>query len=42
VASSNKARTELGWKPQFHDLESIIESAWNWMKKHPKGYREEL
>jgi UDP-glucose 4-epimerase len=42
VASSNLAKSELGWKPEFPKLESIIESAWKWMKKHPEGYREEL
>jgi UDP-glucose 4-epimerase len=38
VASSNLARTELGWKPEFPGLESIIESAWKWMSEHPYGY----
>jgi UDP-glucose 4-epimerase len=38
VASSNLARTELGWKPEFRELESIIESAWKWMSEHPHGY----
>jgi len=38
VASSNLAKTELGWKPQFPELESIIESAWIWMRKHINGY----
>ena len=32
VASANKARTQLGWKPEFAALEPIIESAWKWMK----------
>jgi UDP-glucose 4-epimerase len=39
VASSNRAKTELGWKPQFPELSSIIESAWRWVKDHPNGYR---
>lgn len=38
VASSNLAKTELGWKPQFPELGSIIESAWIWMRKHINGY----
>jgi len=38
VASSSLAKKELGWKPQFPELESIIESAWRWMRKHPNGY----
>ncbi|MFC2042081.1 UDP-glucose 4-epimerase GalE [Chloroflexota bacterium] len=38
VASSNRAREELGWTPRFPELESIIESAWKWMLTHPNGY----
>jgi UDP-glucose 4-epimerase len=38
VASSEKAKKELGWKPQFSDLDSIIESAVQWHKNHPGGY----
>ncbi len=30
VASAAKARTELGWKPQFQNLDEIITTAWNW------------
>ncbi|HEX8265210.1 MAG TPA: UDP-glucose 4-epimerase GalE [Pyrinomonadaceae bacterium] len=40
IADSRKARELLGWKPQFADLETIIESAWNWHQKHPHGYEE--
>jgi len=32
VASSDKARQSLGWKPQHPDLETIIRSAWEWQK----------
>ena len=39
IASSEKARTILGWKPEYADLEEIIASAWNWHKNHPKGYK---
>ena len=38
VASSAKIRRELGWKPKYPDLESIILHAWNWHKKHSTGY----
>ena len=38
IASSEKARTVLGWKPQFDNIEKIIESAWAWHSSHPKGY----
>ncbi len=33
IASSEKIRKELDWKPQFQNLEQIIHSAWVWMKK---------
>jgi UDP-glucose-4-epimerase GalE len=38
VSSSEKAVGELGWRPQFPDLQEIVESAWNWHKNHPGGY----
>ncbi|CAN5132735.1 UDP-glucose 4-epimerase GalE [soil metagenome] len=38
VADAKKAREILGWKPQFSDIESIIESAWAWLLAHPNGY----
>jgi UDP-glucose 4-epimerase len=38
IASSEKIKRELGWKPQFQDLRVIIESAWRWMQVHPAGY----
>jgi len=38
VASSRKIREELRWNPDFPDLEAIVETAWQWHKKHPKGY----
>jgi UDP-glucose 4-epimerase len=40
VASSDRARAELGWKPKFSDLETIIQSAWQWLREHPDGYKE--
>ena len=30
VADSQRARQELGWQPEYDDLESIIATAWNW------------
>jgi len=38
VASSDRAKRALGWKPGFADLEAIVESAWRWHQSHPKGY----
>lgn len=39
VASSEKIKSELGWKPQHDNLHEIITSAWAWHKWHPKGYQ---
>ena len=38
VASSEKAKQVLGWKPQYADVETIIASAWKWHSTHPNGY----
>jgi UDP-glucose 4-epimerase len=38
VASSEKIIRELGWKPKYADLKTIIRSAWEWHRKHPHGY----
>lgn len=40
VASSQRARSELGWNPRRSKLEDIIESAWRWHVEHPNGYQE--
>ena len=40
VASSERAKRELDWKPQFSKLEDIIGSAWRWLKDHPDGYEQ--
>jgi UDP-glucose 4-epimerase len=39
VASSERIRRELGWQPRYPSLEAIIESAWEWHRTHPQGYR---
>lgn len=38
VASSEKISKELGWKPRYQDLGTIVETAWQWHKNHPNGY----
>ncbi|MEG0780737.1 MAG: UDP-glucose 4-epimerase GalE [Oscillospiraceae bacterium] len=40
VASSEKAKRVLGWKPRYDDLETIISTAWAWHRSHPHGYEE--
>ena len=38
VASSRKINEELGWIPRYPDLETIVKTAYDWHRKHPKGY----
>jgi UDP-glucose 4-epimerase len=38
VASSDKIKKELGWKPAIPELRDIIASAWEWHKSYPNGY----
>jgi UDP-glucose 4-epimerase len=38
IASSEKIQKELGWKPRYVELRGIVETAWKWHSKHPKGY----
>ncbi|BDF71125.1 UDP-glucose 4-epimerase GalE [Oscillospiraceae bacterium] len=40
VASSEKARAVLGWKPELDCLDTIISTAWAWHKRYPNGYGE--
>lgn len=40
IASSEKAKNELNWRPQYDDLDTIIASAWNWHQAHPNGYND--
>ncbi|SET11536.1 UDP-glucose 4-epimerase [Natronincola peptidivorans] len=39
IASSKKAKDQLGWKPKFTKIEDIIASAWNWHKNNPNGFQ---
>lgn len=38
VASVERIKAELGWQPRYHDVRSIIASAWAWRQRHPYGY----
>jgi UDP-glucose-4-epimerase GalE len=38
VASAEKIERELGWRPRYTDLRSILETAWKWHQAHPRGY----
>jgi len=38
VAGSRKIMDELGWRPRFADLKTVIETAWRWHSSHPAGF----
>jgi UDP-glucose 4-epimerase len=38
IASSEAARRVVGWKPQFGDLDTIVETAWEWRQRFTEGY----
>ena len=40
IASSDKAKSVLGWKPEYADLSKIIETAWKWHSKHKHGFED--
>lgn len=37
-ASSARIKRELGWQPQFEEIDTIVETAWRWRDSHPNGY----
>jgi UDP-glucose 4-epimerase len=40
-ASSARIKRDLGWKPQFEDIDTIVRTAWQWRERHPQGYRSQ-
>jgi len=40
VASSRRARRELGWQPRHSSLERMLADAWAWRQAHPDGYAD--
>ena len=38
VADAEKAKSVLGWKPKYGELQTIVQHAWNWHQAHPNGY----
>lgn len=39
IADSSRAKSILGWQPQYTDIQAIIKTAWTWKQKHPQGYQ---
>jgi UDP-glucose-4-epimerase GalE len=40
VASNGLARRDLGWTRTPRSLEAIVESAWRWHERHPRGFED--
>ena len=38
VADASKAAQVLGWQPRYRCIRAIVETAWNWYRRHPHGY----
>ena len=41
VASKEKLKRLLGWEAAHSSLDEIIQSAWAWKQKHPRGYEND-
>jgi UDP-glucose 4-epimerase len=39
IADSSRAQKTLNWYPKYIDVQSIIETAWQWHSTHPLGYK---
>jgi UDP-glucose 4-epimerase len=42
VASSRRARRELGWTPRHSSLEQMLTDAWRWRVAHRRGYDDRV
>jgi UDP-glucose 4-epimerase len=40
IASSERIKCELDWQPKYQALRVIVQSAWDWLCAHPRGYSE--
>ena len=38
IADARLAKELLGWTPHYTGVREIVETAWNWHSKHPRGY----
>ena len=40
-ASSERITRELGWRPRYEQIDTIVETAWRWREAHPAGYAKD-
>ena len=38
IASPQRIIDELGWSPHYMSIQDIVQTAWNWHRRHPQGY----
>ena len=38
VASNDRLRDVLGWRPAYTEIDAVVETAWKWHRAHPNGY----
>ncbi|UCD29351.1 MAG: UDP-glucose 4-epimerase GalE [Planctomycetota bacterium] len=41
IADASRIGQELGWKPDWTDIEDIVGSAWQWHQSHPEGFEDD-
>lgn len=39
IASPKKLIDELGWSPRYSQIRDVVQSAWEWHRRHAEGYR---
>lgn len=39
IASSARIKKDLGWTQKYSSIEQIVSDTWEWMKRHPRGYK---
>ena len=37
-ATADRIQRDLGWQPVYRDLRTIVDTAWQWRRRHPGGY----
>jgi UDP-glucose-4-epimerase GalE len=38
IASPRRISEELGWSQRYMSIHDIVQTAWNWHRRHPQGY----
>jgi UDP-glucose 4-epimerase len=37
-SNAERIERELGWRPQYTEIDAVVETAWRWFRTHPDGY----